>query len=610
MNTEKDKVAKKPLSVSSVIEMAGNMVESTRMTWRESKSLVILLLAATVLMTAMSFLRSGANGLVVNELTKSGLKGVVTSDLAMKIGLLMLAYALPEIMSALRRYWEKRMHMIMSERFEMMILKKRSELDLARHEDPEFQDLTNRAGERGIFSMINLMESQYELFASIVSLVIASTILLSIDGRLWIIVAIGEIPSLIAQFKYSHNVWDIYDTQSAVRRKFFHLRNKFNGQNSLFELQVFRNARHFLGLVGKMLKDFNDEHKKNDRKKFRADVLAHLVSTLAIGTSMIIIIMKVVNGDMQVGTWLFIAATLFSFQNSFSALFNGLARQYENSLFVTDIRKVLATKPMIERPTNGIKVCSGKIPTVTLENVTFAYPGQTTPVLKDVSLTIRPGEILAIVGENGVGKTTLAKLLCRVYDPQYGRILIDGVDLKEIDLDSWYESLALLGQVYGEYMFTVDEVIGLGRTDVPLRRGDVLQAAQFSGADGFIEQLPNQYSQQLGREFGGVDLSKGQNQRMALSRCIYREPQFAILDEPTAATDAKAEAAIFERLYSRRGKASVVLVSHNYANVVKADRICVIEKGMIIELGSHAELMEKEGVYARLFRLQADRFQD
>ncbi|MFA6458822.1 MAG: ABC transporter ATP-binding protein [Candidatus Paceibacterota bacterium] len=609
MNIEKEKVAKTSLSIASVVEMFRNMVVVAKLAWQESHNLVILMFAVTLAMTLLSFLRSGANALVVNELMRASRYGQFTLMLTFSVGLLMFAYALPSLLHSLKRYWEKALHMVMSERFEMMMLKKRSELDLARHEDPAFQDLSNKAGERGIFSLINLLEGQYDMLSSVAGLVIASAILLSIDSTLWLMVAFGEIPSLIAQFRYSHNVWDIYDTQSTTRRRFFHLRNKFQSSSNLFELQVFQNVGHFITRVESMLKGFNAEHRVNDKKKFRADLISGMVSTLAISLTVLIVIMRVVSGETQIGTWLFITGTLFSFQSSFSGLFNTLARQYENSLFASDIRKVLATEPVIKQPENGIVVCRGKIPTIEFRNVTFTYPDQSEPVLRNVSLTIKPGEILAIVGENGAGKTTLAKLLCRVYDPDKGKILIDGIDLKTIDLQSWYAELAILAQWYGEYCFKADEVIALGRTTDPIRRERVLESAKFSGADRFIEKFDEGYSQQIGREFGGIDLSRGQSQRLVLARVSYRKAHFAILDEPTAATDAKAEAAIFERLYSLKGKTSAVLISHNYANVVQADRICVLENGSVAEIGSHAALMRQGGIYARLFRLQADRFQ-
>ena len=610
MNTESKEPAEKSFSTASLVQMFRNIVAIAKMAWKENRRLVVLMFVTTVSMTAFSFMRSGGNGLLINELPRAVRLHAFTPNLNLAIGFLIAAYALPTLVSSLRRYWDKRMHMVMSESFELMILRKRSEIDLARYEEPEFQDLNNRASERGIFSFMSLMEGEYDMLSTIAGIAIASVILLSVDVRLWLMVILGEIPSLIAQLRYSHNVWDIYDTNSTVRRKFFHLRNKFYFGQSLSELQLFQNVGHFLSRIGTMLKSFNQEHAANDRKRFWADIVAGSISTLAISLAMSMVIVEVVKGSMQGGTMLFVIGTMFSFQSSFSGLFNTVGRLYESSLFATDLLKLLATEPVVKSPKEGIRVCSGRIPEVEFRNVTFTYPGQSEPTLRDVSLKIKPGEILAIVGENGSGKTTLIKLLCRIYDPQFGQILIDGADLRTVDLGSWYAELAILGQNYENYYFRVGEAIALGRTSEEVRRDQVLRAAKFSGADSFIEKYKGQYEQQLGREYEGEELSKGQSQRLAMARAVLRDAPFMVLDEPTAATDAQAEANILERLYGLRGKKSTILISHNYANVSKADRICLLENGSVAEIGSHAELMRLGNEYARLFHLQADRFND
>ena len=496
----------------------------------------------------------------------------------------------------------------MSEKFDLMMIRKRAGLDLARLEEPAFQDLANKASDRGNSPMINMLDGQYDLLMSVLGIVMASAILFSMSKGLWFVIALSTIPALKIQLAYGRNVWGISDAQSPIRRRYYDLRNRFMGTHRLLDLQLFQNTGNFIARIEKLISSFNSENELNERKRLKSEVSAVAISLLATTGAMIVVILDVISGVTAIGTWLFIVTTMFSLQGSFSELFSCFGRQYENSLFVTDIRKVLATEPVITKPSNGFKVCSGRIPSIEFKNVTFCYPGSDKPVLSGFSLTINPGEIIALVGENGAGKTTLAKLILRVYDPTEGAVLIDGADLRTIDLDSWYAVLAILAQSNTEYYFPVDEVIALGRTDKPITRGQVIEAAKFSGADKIIGELAGQYGQQLGHEFGGVDLSAGQTQRIGLARVCYRQGLFAILDEPTAATDARAEAAIFDRLYSLRGSASVLFISHNFANVVGADRICVMVDGKVAELGSHSSLMARNGTYASLFSLQASRF--
>jgi len=584
-------------------------VTVTKITMKENRTLTVVLLFMTVFIASLSFLRSGANGFLVNELVSASQGSTFTNGLIQAICLIMLAYTVPGMTWSLRRYIEKKVWIRMTEKFDMMMVKKRSELDKARNEDPAFQDLTNRANDRGTYPMLNLMDGQHEILATFSSVFFASIILININIWLWLIVLLGEIPTLIAQLRYGNDVWGISDAQSPLRRRYYDLRNRFFSGNRLLDLQLYQNTGHFISMIGKLLSGFNLDQAKNEKKRFRGEILSNTTSALAVSLATFMIIIEVVRGQTQIGTFLFISSTIFSLQSSFSGLFGCIGKLYESSRYVTDLIKVLETEPVIVRPKNGIKVCRERIPEIEFRNVSFSYPDKKEKSLSNFSLTIKPGEILAIVGENGAGKTTVTKLLLRVYDPTEGEVLIDGVSLRKIDLESWYSVLGVLGQSFPDYNFQVGEVISLGRTGEKFGHDRVLAAADFSEAAKFIEQFDNQYSEQLGREFGGTDVSAGQSQRLALARVSYRDAKFAILDEPTAATDARAEAGIFGRIYGLRGKISAIITSHNYANVMGANRICFLDRGVLVETGNHKELMRQDGQYARLFRLQADRFQ-
>jgi len=210
------------------------------------------------------------------------------------------------------------------------------------------------------------------------------------------------------------------------------------------------------------------------------------------------------------------------------------------------------------------------------------------------------------VGINGAGKTTLVKLLCRIYDPTEGQILVDGRDLKELDIDSWLHAIGVLFQDYSAYQMKVSEAIALGRSDEPVDMDRVKWAAQGSEAAEFIDEWEDGYDQMLGKQFeGGIDPSKGQLQKLALARALYRNPAILVLDEPTASVDAESEAKIFARLEALPKDKTVILISHRFSTVRTADKILVLKDGAVHELGSHAELMEKDGTYAKLFRLQA-----
>ncbi|OGM25894.1 hypothetical protein A2962_00435 [Candidatus Woesebacteria bacterium RIFCSPLOWO2_01_FULL_39_61] len=245
-------------------------------------------------------------------------------------------------------------------------------------------------------------------------------------------------------------------------------------------------------------------------------------------------------------------------------------------------------------------------PLIEVKNVSFKYPSTERYILKDFNLTIRSGEKIALVGENGAGKTTLIKLLLRFHDVTEGEVLINGVNIKEVDLDKWHEEIGALFQDFIKYQFTFKENVYFGDLSKPKKIKFLKLAIEQSGADKFIDTLPEGRNQILGKMFeGGIDLSGGQWQKLALARAFYRNAPILILDEPTSAIDAKAEYEIFQKVQNLQKDKTVVIISHRFSTVRSADRILVLEGGKIIEEGNHRELMEKEGLYEELFTIQA-----
>ena len=247
---------------------------------------------------------------------------------------------------------------------------------------------------------------------------------------------------------------------------------------------------------------------------------------------------------------------------------------------------------------------------IVFDNVSFSYPGAGKPTLKNISLKITAGEKIALVGSNGAGKTTLIKLLCRFYDPTEGKITVNGRDLKEIKLESYYSMIGVLFQEYSNYRLLVKEAIGVGRASARMNLDKIIKAAEQSDADLFISKWADKYEQQLGKEYTcGVEPSIAQWQKLALARAFYRDPNIYILDEPTSSIDGEAEAKIFEKLGQLPADRTVILISHRFSTVRKANRIVVMEDGAITENGTHEELLANDRTYARLFKLQAKGYQ-
>ena len=267
------------------------------------------------------------------------------------------------------------------------------------------------------------------------------------------------------------------------------------------------------------------------------------------------------------------------------------------------------TKPFIKRVAHPVRLHLSNPPTIEFRDVWFKYEGREDWILKNINLTITAGQKIALVGENGAGKSTLIKLLARIYDPSKGQILINGISLTELDTDEWSSYLAVLLQDYMNYDFTLAESIGMGRPEKDIDRNKVSRAIGLTGANEFIDSWDKGIDQQLGKEFeGGIEPSKGQNQKIALSRAIYRDGFVVILDEPTAAIDALAETYIFDQMEKAADGKTLVVVTHRFNTTQSLDSIIVLEKGTIVETGSHAELVKEKGYYYRMFETQAKAF--
>mgnify|MGYP001444444373 CR=1 FL=1 len=599
------------LSVSAMRTLWQNNIRLATIAWKSHKSIILGLLFSSLVIAVIPFVQSGANALLINELVASIGRGV-SNHLIVLIALVIGASLIPEIIYGIKGYLDRRFWITMEEKFQLLFLESKGGIDVAAYENPKFNDLVQKAEERSIYPMLNLLEAQFTNSQNVIGVLVASVILVAFDWRVFLLVLLASIPKFIAELRYGQGVWGIFDAKAEDRRKFVDVRNHFYQLSYLTELKLFQNVRHFHAIIRDLLSSFNSEHQRQERKKLVHQLISVILSGAAIGFATVIVVFGVVKGNVEIGTMMFVLASIAGLQNALSGFLLSIARQHEHSLFVTDLFKVMDTKPVIKQPKKPIVLKETHAPEIVFENVSFAYPGTRTPVLENFSLTIPSGTKLALVGVNGAGKTTLVKLLCRFYDPTFGKITVNGHDLRKVDLESWHRQLGVLFQDYATYHFLVKDVIAMGRRDTTdTRMDDVKRSAKMSEADTFIEQWEAGYDQMIGKEFtDGIDPSKGQLQKLALARLFYRDPRLMILDEPTASIDAEAEAKIFERIESMNGDRTVILISHRFSTVRNADQICVVKDGKVAENGTHDELMRQKQTYARLFELQAKGYRD
>ncbi len=322
------------------------------------------------------------------------------------------------------------------------------------------------------------------------------------------------------------------------------------------------------------------------------------------------IIYQTVTGKTSVGTLTFLAGSFRQLSSLMESMLNRFTTVSQGAIYLNDFLEFFEIKPKISVAKNPLAFPNPIKQGFTFENVGFQYHNSESWANRHLNFTLHPGEKLALVGENGAGKTTLVKLLARLYDPSEGRILLDGIDLKEYAIDDLRLNLGIIFQDYLRYQMTLSQNIAVGNISEISNKALIQKAAEESLADALAEKLPNHYNQWLGRRFNdGVELSGGEWQKVALARAYMKDAQVLILDEPTAALDARAEYEVFQRFAQMTKGKSAVLISHRFSTARLADRILVLDKGTVLEAGTHEELIFKNSRYAELFRLQAKGYQ-
>lgn len=593
------------LSLAIFHDILRSTARLSKIIWTEKKWIVIGLSLVLFVLSVVPFLGSGSRGLLINALVKS-IGGNTSPFLIPAILFVVAAGIISPVFFIFQNYLSKQLWFFLEGRVEILILKKKAELDIGVHEDPGYTDLFNKIKESGWWRIQNFADRQFFILQNVLEVVVASIILGIANWWILLLLFASTIPELITEARYGKGIWGIHSWKAQERRRFWDLHWHFEHVSNLTELKLFQNTKYFINLIRDIFISFQDEQKKIEKKKVFYELAALGVSQLASIFAVVWFIFAVLKGRFQIGTFTFLLASIVELRQSLSGLFSNLGRQYHDGLFVKDFFSFLDIKPHLKKPVKGIVLSKEKTPDIIFDNVTFTYSGLKEPTLKNFSLKIPAGEKLALVGANGAGKTTLVKLLCRFYDPTEGRILIDGKDLRTIDLESWYTLLGVLFQDYSNYNFVVKDLIALGRTNKPLRFPLVKGAAEASEADLFIREWEKEYEQMIGKQFtDGVEPSIGQWQKLALARAFYRDPRILILDEPTSSIDAEAEAKIFEKLESLPKDHTVILISHRFSTVRQAEKICVIEHGALKEYGTHEALLKLNGIYARLFKLQA-----
>lgn len=479
-------------------------------------------------------------------------------------------------------------------------------LDLEQFENPVFYDKLDRARNRTA-ERVMLMSQAFGQAQSLLTMTVLAISLVTFSPWFILLLIIAILPSFLGEAHFSSLAYSLVFQWTPQRRELDYIRWTSASVETAKEVKIFG--------LGPFLKEryrqLADRYYRANRslalRRASWSSLFSMVGNVGYYVAFAVFVYRTATGQLSIGDLSFLVGAFSRLRGLVQGILFGFAMMSEGALYTRDLFDFFALQPTVQPPPKPRPFPKPIKHGFTFENVGFKYPNTDRWVLRNLSFTLRVGEKLALVGANGAGKTTLVKLLSRLYDPQEGRILLDGYDLREYDPKELLHEIGVIFQDYVRYQFTAADNIAIGQIEAREDRPRIERAAQRSQADTAIEKLPTGYDQLIGRRFdGGVDLSGGEWQKVALARAYMRDAQLLILDEPTAALDARAEHEVFKRFSELSQSRTATLISHRFSTVRMADRIMVLEDGQCHEIGTHQELLALNGRYAQLFNLQAE----
>jgi len=485
------------------------------------------------------------------------------------------------------------------------VMRKAAALDVTVYEDPVFYDRLERARVQAT-DRLAMIQQMGRLIQQTVTAMAFSAVLVWYSPVLLLLLIAGIIPAFLGESHFAFLTYAKNFRQTPLKRQMDYLRQVGGSKEASKELKLFNLSSYLTDRFRELSAEIYEENVAlNRRRLFWGGVLA-IIGQLGYYGAYALSIYRTIEGSYSIGSLALITTAIMQAMSNIQQAFSTASGVADQALFLTDLLAFFEMKPKVESKPNGVRVPRPAQRGFEFRNVSFTYPGTTRRVLSDFNFTLAPGQRVALIGENGQGKTTVVKLITRLYDPTEGEILLDGVDLRDYDLVDLHSEIGVIFQDFMRYEMTARENITVGRVEIPHTTEEVEFAAEKSLASTVIAKLKGGYDQMLGRRFeGGVDLSGGEWQKLALARAYLRDAQLLILDEPTASLDARSELEVFERFAELTYDKMALLISHRFSTVRMADRIVVLEGGRLVEEGSHARLMALGGRYAEMFEMQA-----
>jgi ABC-type multidrug transport system fused ATPase/permease subunit len=590
--------------MNKVRKIIGNLFFLLKIAWEEDKKFLLGYFITSLFSALLLFVVFFLYKLMIDQVFKSLVNKEITF-----VFLIVGSYLISEYLSRFftntlnSQYFEY----ILRSKFQNVLTRKFMEklahLDFSNLENGEIRNLIAKVEDTYSWRLFENLRVINFMIYSVASLILAFFVALRFNPVYLIVLFFLSTPLYFFRAKYGNIYWSIYTKNSKKINYLWYMRYLFTNFNTLSEIKIYNLKSFFLGKTKTLQNEIVDQYKKPILKYIFLSTLASFFIPAIIFFFLKNFINQIIfSQKFSLGDFTFFLNAIFTFTGQTSSLLVNFGSIVENNLYIEDYFKLLNIENKIINSKNAKRLKKIIPREIEFENVSFTYPGSKKLVLKNINLNLKTGQDIAIVGPNGAGKTTLIKLLFRFYDPTRGRILIDGVDLKKINIEDWYQHLGVLFQDFAKYYLTVKENIEFG--DAKNKKKSVKVALADAQGNDLLD-LPKKTEQILGRWFeDGEEISVGQWQKLAIARALYRNAPILVLDEPTSNIDAQAEFKIFNNLKKTYRKKTLVFISHRFSTVRMADFIYVLEKGKLAEQGNHKQLLANNGPYAKYFKIQ------
>ena len=594
-----------------------NLPPFLRQIWSTSPSLTLLTLGLRLIRAFLPIATLYVGKLIIDEAVRLVAAGVAFESvgaalsggqLTTLLSLLALEFGLAigsDLLGRMVSYGDSLLSELFTNATSVRLMEHAATLDLEDFEDPDLQDKLDRA-RRQTMGRMNLMSQLFGQVQDAITVISFAVGLLVYAPWLILLLAVALIPAFVGEAHFNALGYSLNFAWTPERRQLEYVRQMGASVETAKEVKIFNLHRYLIAKYRELADKFFKANRSLARRRAVWGTLLAALGTLGYYVAYAYIAWRTVKGDFSIGDLTFLAGSFRRLRQLLEGLLVGFSQVAGQALYLDDLFSFFEIEPEIVSPANPRPVPRPIASGFVFENVGFRYPDAERWALRGLNFELHAGEVLALVGENGAGKTTLVKLLARLYDPDEGRILLDGHDLREYDLDQLRANIGVIFQDFVRYHLTAGENIGVGQIDAMHDHERIRSAARRALADQVIDALPQGYDQQIGRRFKtGVDLSGGQWQKIAIARAYMRDAQVMILDEPTAALDARSEFEVFQRFKELSDDRTAVLISHRFSSVRMADRILVLAEGRLEASGTHTELLAQGGRYAELFELQA-----